>query len=62
MHLSVPVGNSLNDYFSREEFSLHYTSIDDVIKLLLSLGRGASMAKVDLKSAFRMVPVCKDDW
>ena len=49
-------------YISREEFSLHYTSIDDAVKVLLSLGSGAIMANVDLKSAFRMVPVRKEDW
>ena len=35
---------------------------DDAVKLLLSLGKGARMAKVDLKSAFRMIPVRKQDW
>ena len=64
MHLSAPAGNSINDHnvISRDEFSLHYSSVDDAVKLLVSLGRGASMAKVDLKSAFRMVPVRKEDW
>ena len=62
MHLSAPVGKSINDFISRDDFSLHYTSTDDAVKLLLSLGKGARMAKVDLKSAFRMVPVRKQDW
>ena len=30
--------------------------------MLLKLGKGALMAKIDLKSAFRIVPVCKNDW
>ena len=62
MHLSAPAGNSMNDYISKDDYSLHYTSIDDVVNLLLSLGKGANMAKVDLKSAFKMVPECKEDW
>ena len=62
MHSSAPVGNSINDFISKDDFSLHYTSIDDAAKILLSLGRGARMTKVDLKSAFRMIPVCKEDW
>ena len=64
MHLSAPAGSSImiNDFISRNAFSLHYTSTDDAVKLLLSLGKGARMAKVDLKSAFRMVPVRKQDW
>ena len=48
MHLSAPAGNSINDFISKDDFSLHYTSIDDAVKILLSLGRGARMAKVDL--------------
>ena len=59
-HLSAPAGNSINDFISKEDFSLHYTSIDNAVKILLSLGKGARMAKVDLKSAFRMVPVRED--
>ena len=62
MHLSAPAGNSINDYIPKDDFSLHYASIDDAVNLLLSLGKGANMAKVDLKSAFRMVPVRKEDW
>ena len=64
MHLSAPVGvsMSINDYISSDDFSLHYSSIDDAVRLLLSLGKGAKMAKVDLKSAFRIIPVCKQDW
>ena len=53
MHLSAPVGYSINDFISSDDFSLHYASIDDAVKLL-SLGTGAKTAKVDLKAAFRM--------
>ena len=62
MHLSAPAGYSINDFISSDDFSLHYASIDDAVKLLLSLGTGAKMAKVDLKAAFRMIPVRKQDW
>ena len=62
LHLSVPPGQSINDYISKEEFSLRYASIDDATRMLSALGKGALMAKVDLKSAFRMVPVCRNDW
>ena len=30
--------------------------------MLSTLGKGALMGKVDLKSAFRMVPVRRQDW
>ena len=62
LHLSAPVGKSINDYISKENFSLHYASVDDAIHMLSALGKGALMAKVDLKSAFRMVPVRCQDW
>lgn len=62
MHLSAPLGGSVNDGITKEDFSLHYTTIDDAVKLVLRHGRGALMCKVDLKSAFRLLPVHPDDW
>eukprot|EP00731_Ephydatia_muelleri_P031197 Em0022g711a len=62
LHLLAPAGVSINDSISREEYTLHYISIDDAVKLLYGHGPGALMAKVNLKSAFRMVPVRPDDW
>ena len=44
------------------QYSLEYTSVDEAIRILLTLGVGAQMAKIDLKSAFRMVPVHPDNW
>ena len=61
-HLSAPHGRSINDFISRDEYSLHYSTVDDAISCLWSLGLGALMAKVDLKSAFRIVPVFREDW
>ena len=63
LYLSAPLGKSINDHISKEDFSLYYTSMDDdAIHILSALGKGALMAKVDLKSAFRMVPVRRQDW
>ena len=62
MHLSAPPGSSINDYISQTEYSLHYSSVDDAIQLLSTWESGGLMAKVDLKSAFRMVPVRHEDW
>ena len=53
-------GSSINDY--KTEHSMHYSSVDDAIQLLSAWERGALMAKVDLKSAFRMVSVRHQDW
>ena len=45
MHLSAPAGRSVNDGIHPEEFSLHYSSVDDAVAILLHLGKGALMAK-----------------
>ena len=58
LHLSAPPDRSINDSISKEDFSIHYASMDDAT----ALGKGALMAKVDLKSAFRMVPFRCQDW
>jgi hypothetical protein len=44
------------------QYTLHYATLDDAITYLNHLGCGALMAKVDLKVAFRMIPVAKQDW
>ena len=55
--LSSPHGHSVNDGIKPELCSLEYSSVDNTVKLLLLCGQGALMGKLDLKSAYRMVPV-----
>ena len=59
--LSHPDGRSVNDGISPELCSLQYVRVDDVAKQLLELGPGALMAKMDIKSAYRIVPVHPQD-
>ena len=61
LHLSAPPGESINDHISKEDFSLHYTSVD-AIHMLSALGKGVLMAKVHLKSAFRMASELGTTW
>ena len=61
-HLSFPEGDSINDYIPKDPYSLQYVRVDDAIKILRSLGPGSFMAKTDLKSAFRLMPIHPDDW
>ena len=61
-HLSYPEGDSINDYIPEDPYSLQYVRVDDAIQILQSLGPGAFMAKTDLKSAFRLMPIHPDDW
>ena len=60
-HLSYPQGTSINDHIPKDPFSLSYVRVDDAISILQSLGRGAFMAKTDLKSAFRLIPIHSND-
>ena len=34
-----------------------YVTIDDAVRQVVSVGNGALMAKIDIKSAFRLIPV-----
>ena len=61
-HLSYPQGHSINDYIPKDSFSLTYVRVDDAIHILKTLGKGAFMAKTDLKSAFRLIPIHPEDW
>ena len=62
MDLSSPKGQSVNDGMSDEEASVKFNSFDDAVKLVAELGQGALLAKLDIKSAFRICPVHPEDW
>ena len=55
--LSYPPGNSVNDGIPAELCSLSYVTIDDAILNILESGRDTMLAKIDIKSAFRLLPV-----
>ena len=61
-HLSYPEGDSINDHIPKDPYTLQYVRVDDAIHILQSLGPGSFMAKTDLKSAFRLIPIHPDDW
>ena len=61
-HLSYPEGDSINDHIPKDPYSLQYVRVDDAIAILRSLGPGSFMAKTDLKSAFRLMPIHPEDW
>ena len=52
---------SVNDGISKELCSLSYMSVDEVAARVVELGKGALLAKFDLKAAYRNVPVHPDD-
>ena len=51
-HLSYPKSGetSINSSISKDDFSLHYITIDNAIKGILSLGQGCFLAKTDIES------------
>lgn len=55
--LSSPDGFSVNDGIDPESYSLQYIKVDDVIKMVAALGQGALIAKFDVLTAFRNIPV-----
>ena len=61
-HLSVPVPHSINDYMDPDSYSLTYRTIDDTYSIINKLGSNALLSKIDLKDAFRLIPVCPEDW
>ena len=61
MDLSSPAGRSVNDGIDGAFCSLKYAALDQATLFLQALGKNSSLAKLDLKSAYRMVPIHKDD-
>ena len=55
--LSHPLEASVNDGIPPVLCSLSYVTIDDAILSILQSGRGTMLAKIDIKSAFRLLPV-----
>ena len=41
--------------------SVSYSSVDDAVRRILHLGKGTHLVKVDLKQAYRQVPVHPQD-
>ena len=54
-------GYSVNDGIDKELSSVSYVSVDNVMARILKLGRGALLAKMDIKQAYRNVPVYPED-
>ena len=55
--VDVNNGQSINDFISKEDYSVKFFKFDDVVYMVNSLGRSALMAKLDIKHAIRVCPV-----
>lgn len=60
--LSSPEGMSVNDGIPKEYGTLVYETLNHAVRLVAQAGKGATMMKRDLKSAFRHIPVNPCDY
>ena len=60
--LSAPEGASVNDNIDENLCSLSYISVEDAVKEIMAKGRGSQLAKIDIRSAYRIIPVYPEDW
>ncbi|XP_078537286.1 uncharacterized protein LOC144823027 [Lissotriton helveticus] len=56
-HLSWPEGSSINDFIDPADSTVTYASVDDALRLVRTAGVGALLAKSDIQSAFRLLPI-----
>ena len=61
-HLSYPNGESVNDYIDPKLASVRYTHFDEAIQMMQRLGKNCYLFKLDLRNAFRLLPVNKLDF
>ena len=62
LDLSSPKGQSVNEQIPKDAFSVIFNTFDDAVNMVKKLGRDALMRKVDIKHAFRLIPVHPEDW
>ena len=63
-HLSYPKSgaSSINYSIPKEEYGLQYITIDNAIHGILNSGPGCFLAKTDIESAFRLIPLKPSDY
>ena len=54
-HVSCPHMNSVNDFIDSKFATVHYSSFDNAVSIVKILGENARIAKMDIKSAFRLL-------
>ena len=59
--MSSPEGGSVNNGIPGDFCSLSYATVADAARGITSYGRGALMIKVDIRNAYRVVPIHPDD-
>ena len=61
-HLSFPEGESVNDYIDPKLTSVQYTGFDEAVAMIQRLGKNCKLFKMDIKNAFRLIPIRPADF
>ena len=61
LDLSFPFEHSVNDGISKDEFPVSYSKVEDGIAMIVRTGQGAFLGEIDIKSAYRIVPIHPND-
>jgi hypothetical protein len=61
-HLSYPKMFSVNDHIDETYTKVLYSSFDNVVTMIQKLGKNTLLAKMDIKSAFRLLKVYPGDF
>ena len=62
LNLSYPRNQSVNDFIDRDLCTVRYSSMDDAVRMIQKLGKGALPVKPDIKSAFRLLKIWQGDF
>eukprot|EP00111_Clytia_hemisphaerica_P017398 TCONS_00051449-protein len=62
MDLSQPDGESINEGIPKENFTVKYLNFDQATDLVYYKGKDCLMTKIDIKHAFRLLPVHPSQW
>ena len=61
-HLSAPPYITINDFIDPDDYSLSYCTIDDTYNFINQMDPGMLLSKIDIKDAFRLIPVHPSQW
>lgn len=61
-NLSSPPLHSVNDFIDKQLSSVQYSTFDNAVDIIKKLGFRAQIAKMDIKSAFRLLPIYPGDF
>ena len=60
--MSYPPGNSVNDFIDEKLTAVQYSKFDNVISIIQTLCEHVKIGKIDIKSAFLLLPCYPGDF